>query len=77
MAVARCSSKTHVTLAEALAMASTNPARLLGLDRGDMTVGAFADLITFRYEPGETSLSLEQVIVRGERLDHRPFMESA
>ena len=42
-----------------------------------MTVGAFADLITFHYEPGETSLSLEQVIVRGERLDHRPFMESA
>lgn len=76
-AVARCSSMTPVTLAEALAMASANPARLLGLDRGDIAAGAFADLITFHYEPGQTTLSLEQVIVQGQLLEHKPFLESA
>ncbi len=76
-AVAHCLRMTHVTLAEALAMASTNPARVLGLQRGEFAVGAFADLITFRYEPGETALSLEQVLVRGQPLEERPPMKSA
>lgn len=76
-AVARCASMTCATLSEALAMASANPARLLGLARGEIAVGASADLITFRCEPGEPTLSLEQVIVRGQRLEHHPSLESA
>jgi N-acetylglucosamine-6-phosphate deacetylase len=44
---------TQCSLAEAIQMASTNPARLLGLDHlGEIAVGKRADLILFTLEDG-------------------------
>ena len=45
---------TGCSLAEAIRMASTNPARLLGLDHlGEIKEGMRADLILFTMEDGE------------------------
>jgi N-acetylglucosamine-6-phosphate deacetylase len=66
--VAKIMQVTGCTLAEAIRMASTNPARLYGLaDRGELRPGLRADLIVFR--PGATDLAIEQTFVAG-RLVH-------
>lgn len=69
-AVARFMCMAKTTLSEALAMATVGPARLIGIDRGELKMGAPADLITFHYQPGETRLSLAQIIVQGRSIDH-------
>ena len=60
-----------LTLAEAVRVSSTNPARLLGLDRegrGVVRVGASADLTVFRFTPGDPDLSVELTLIAGERV---------
>lgn len=55
---------TGCSLAESIQMASTNPARLLGLeDRGTIAPGKRADLILFTLENGE--MVIHQTIVAG------------
>lgn len=76
-AVARSVRMASLTLTEALTMATANPARLLGLDRGTLSLGASADLITFRHHPGELTPLLEQVIVQGRPLTPHHILESA
>ncbi len=56
---------TGCSLSEAIQMASTNPARLLGLSElGEVVEGKRADLILFTIENG--SLVIQQTIVAGE-----------
>ena len=76
-AVARSVRMASLTLTEALTMATANPARLLGLDRGTLSLGASADLIIFRHHPGELTPLLEQVIVQGRPLTPHHILESA
>ena len=59
---------TDATLADAVEMATANPARLLGVDDrlGSVEVGKEASLTLFRWEEGQASLSIVATIVRGE-----------
>lgn len=66
--VAKIMQVTGCTLADAIRMASTNPARLYGLaDRGALRPGLRADLIVFR--SGGHDLAIERTYVAG-RLVH-------
>jgi N-acetylglucosamine-6-phosphate deacetylase len=57
---------TGLTLADALLSATANPAALIGAaDRGRIVVGAAADLILFRFAPGDPTLLLEKVLSGG------------
>jgi len=69
MPVSRCISNvmqfTSCDLKEAIQMASTNPARLLGLDHlGEISPGKRADLILFTMEDGQ--LVIQQTMVAGK-----------
>ena len=59
---------TDATLAEALEMATINPARLLGVDGrlGRVAPGMDASLTLFRWPEGQPALSIVATIVRGE-----------
>ena len=59
---------TDATLADAVQMATANPARLLGVDDrvGSVEVGREASLTLFRWQEGMPSLSTVATIVRGE-----------
>lgn len=59
---------TDATLADAVEMASINPARLLGVDDrlGRVAPGMEASLTLFRWTEGQRALSVEATIVRGE-----------
>jgi N-acetylglucosamine-6-phosphate deacetylase len=57
-----------ITLAEALALATVNPGRFVG-GRGELAVGAVADLIRFHWSPGDRGLSIDSVMVLGQRND--------
>ena len=48
-------------LSAALAMATVNPGRLMG-GRGRLRVGAAADVMRFRWNSGDTSLTIETVL---------------
>jgi alpha-D-ribose 1-methylphosphonate 5-triphosphate diphosphatase PhnM len=51
---------------DGLLLATANPAALIGAaDRGRIDVGAAADLILFRFAPGDPTLSLETVFTGG------------
>ncbi|MGK9230914.1 amidohydrolase family protein [Inquilinus limosus] len=54
-----------ISLADALRLATLNPGRFLG-GRGVLAVGAPADLICFRWAPGERDLAIDTVLVLGE-----------
>jgi N-acetylglucosamine-6-phosphate deacetylase len=56
-----------LTLDEALRLASANPARLLG-QAPCLAAGAPADLIRFRFVPGDATLALETVMQGGVRV---------
>jgi N-acetylglucosamine-6-phosphate deacetylase len=63
--VARIIGITGCSLGEAVQMASTNPAKLYGLnDRGSLTPGKRADLILF--EVGDSDLVIKKTYVEGE-----------
>ena len=53
------------TLGDAVRMATENPGRFAG-GRGRLRVGAPADLVRFRWQPGERDLHIETVLVAGE-----------
>ena len=62
--VAKIRQVTGCTLAEAIRMATANPARLYGItDRGELRPGMRADLIVFR--PGPDDLAIERTYVAG------------
>ena len=53
-------------LADALRLATANPADLIGAtDRGRIAPGAAADLIRFRFAPGDATLMVETVLAGG------------
>ena len=55
-----------LTLADALHLVTSNPAVLIAAaDRGRIAVGAVADLILFRFAPGDPTLSIETVFTGG------------
>lgn len=54
-----------ISLADALRLATVNPGRFVG-GRGVLAVGAPADLIRFRWAPGDQDLSIDTVLVLGE-----------
>ncbi len=54
-----------ISLADALRLATANPGRFVG-GRGVLAVGAPADLIRFRWAPGDQDLAIETVLVLGE-----------
>lgn len=63
--VSRIIGVTGCSLGEAIQMASTNPARLYGLnDRGTIEPGKRADLILF--EPGDSRLVIRKTYVEGD-----------
>lgn len=59
-----------VTLAEAVRLATANPARLLGLDRpdgrGSIRSGTTADLVVFRVDAQTLELTIDLTVVAGE-----------
>lgn len=59
---------TDASLADAVDLASVNPARLLGVDDrlGRVSPGMEASLTLFRWTEGQRALSVEATIVRGE-----------
>ena len=59
---------TDATIEDAVAMATVNPARLLGLDDrlGTVTVGKDASLTLFRWREGDKALSIVATVVAGE-----------
>lgn len=69
--VARATDLGGVPLSAALQMTTGNPARVLGhrgLGRGLLRVGAHADLLTFRWRPGERTLQVDDVMVAGRHV---------
>ena len=64
-AIAYVSSYTEFTLADAIQMATENPARFLQ-NRGTLRVGADADMVRFYWDKGAAKLQIKQVIVRGQ-----------
>ena len=63
-AVAYVAANTGFSLANAIRMATANPGRFAGA-RGVLRPGAPADLISFRWSPGSSTLAIEEVIVQG------------
>lgn len=56
-----------LSLADALMLASRNPGRFCG-GRGQLEVGAAADLICFDWQPGDDKLAIRETYVGGERV---------
>lgn len=63
--VARAVTLGSISLAAAIDMASRNPARLLGAPRPGLRPGAPADLIQFRWQPGDRTLHLVATLQTG------------
>ncbi len=53
-----------VSLADAVRMSTANPARFSG-GGGEMAIGARADLVRFRFQPGDSKLLIEDVWLGG------------
>lgn len=65
-ALAKVMAFAGVSLAEAVAMASANPARLLGVETGSLTRGGRGDLVLVRHEPGSGGIRAYRTVVAGE-----------
>ncbi|GAB3418054.1 N-acetylglucosamine-6-phosphate deacetylase [Flindersiella endophytica] len=63
--VARVANLPGHSLGDAVRLATRSPGRLVGGGRGALRVGAPADLIRFRWLPGDEALVIEQVFVTG------------
>jgi N-acetylglucosamine-6-phosphate deacetylase len=57
-------------LAQAIALCSINPARVLGLEAsyGRLERGAPANLVTFYWQPGDDRLRIERTIQAGRQV---------
>jgi N-acetylglucosamine-6-phosphate deacetylase len=66
--VAFAANSAALSLSDALMLASENPGRVIR-GRGELAVGAPADLIRFRWRCGEPTLAIEQVLLRGEEVE--------
>ena len=64
-AVARAVALSGCSLGEAVRMATRNPADVLSLARGRLQAGQPADILLFRWKPGDTALQMTEVVVRG------------
>jgi N-acetylglucosamine-6-phosphate deacetylase len=62
-AIAYVPANTGFSLGDAVHMATTNPGRFAGVP-GVLRIGAPADLVRFRWEPGFSSIAIEDVIVQ-------------
>lgn len=65
--VAIAAQMTGLPLAEILPLATRNPGQFVG-GRGLLEPGAAADLIRFRWQPGDAILDLAEVFLAGERV---------
>lgn len=54
-------------LGDAIDLATFSPGRFCG-GRGQLQVGSSADLLTFRWRPGDPTLSVAEVLVHGSRV---------
>jgi N-acetylglucosamine-6-phosphate deacetylase len=63
--IAFVAAHTGFSLGDALQMATANPGRFAGA-RGELCVGASADLMRFHWEQGSSTLTIEDVIVQGK-----------
>lgn len=63
--VATAIAMAGITLATGLRLATANPGRFTG-GRGVLRPGEPADLVTFAWQPGDTTLDVREVIVAGE-----------
>ncbi|MDX6208173.1 MAG: N-acetylglucosamine-6-phosphate deacetylase, partial [Frankiales bacterium] len=54
-----------ISLAGAVRLATLNPGQFVG-GRGRLVQGATADIITYRWEPGATTLEMQSVLCAGE-----------
>lgn len=68
--VATAITMAGLTLAAGLRLATENPGRFTG-GRGVLRVGAPADLITFAWQPGDTTLDVRTVVVAGQTVRER------
>jgi N-acetylglucosamine-6-phosphate deacetylase len=68
--VATAIAMAGLTLSTALRLASVNPGRFVG-NRGTLRVGEPADLFTFRWSPGDTTLDVRTVLVAGVAVPER------
>jgi N-acetylglucosamine-6-phosphate deacetylase len=55
----------EIGLSDAVRMATANPARLLGLPRGALRVGAVGDVVTLRVDAATGRLAVDTTVVRG------------
>ena len=62
--VANAIAMADLTLAAALPLATANPGRFVG-GRGVLRPGAPADLITFAWQPGDSTLAIRTVVANG------------
>lgn len=70
-AVANVAANTGFTLADAVQMATANPGRFAG-DRGELHIGASADLVRFRWDKGYSTLEIEDIFLQGNRFEPIP-----
>jgi len=56
---------TEIGLRAAVRMATANPARLLGIPRGELRVGAAGDVVAFRVDSATGRLDVDTTVVRG------------
>jgi N-acetylglucosamine-6-phosphate deacetylase len=63
--VARAVKLAKITIGDAVRLATANPGGFVGV-RGRLEVGADADLIRFLWEPGQDSLTIDQVLIQGD-----------
>lgn len=56
---------TEIGLRDAVRMAGANPARLLGIARGELRVGAAGDVVAFKADPVTGRLDVDTTVVRG------------
>jgi N-acetylglucosamine-6-phosphate deacetylase len=70
-AVANVAANTGFTLADAVQMATANPGRFAG-ERGELRIGASADLVRFRWQQGSSTLEIEDIFLQGRRVEPIP-----
>lgn len=63
--VAQVANLGPLSLAAALSLATASPGRVAGGARGTLVVGAPADLVRFRWSPGQQTLEIDDVLVAG------------